>query len=272
MTITTQQSATYSGKDWWDWAVWIEAPKKEMDAIKQVVYTLHATFADPVRVIKTRRNGFRLESAGWGEFDIYIEIERTDGKKLDRVHSLKLEYPRETVSRSAAPPGPRAPPKSAAVKSAAVKRAPVKRAISRGPSPAAETRGESERQPTVYVSSGAADADFARLLKEQLAKRGVNITRFDDAAMGQPWESCVKEAIRKSDAAVFIVSGQPSLWSSLEMDYAKGAAGKQVIPLLVGTAAKLPDSLADRQALHVDSSKDVNVAMEQILKATKVSA
>ena len=69
---------------------------------------------------------------------------------------------------------------------------------------------------------------------------------------------------------MFIVSGQPTMWSNLEMGYATSAGDVQVVPLLVGSRAKLPAALADRQALHVGSTEDVNVAMEQILKATKL--
>lgn len=259
MTIETRQSFSYSGKDWWDWSVWLEGTSQELDAVTHVIYTLHSTFRDPVRLIETRSNGFRLDSAGWGGFEIYIEIVRADGSRLKLVHELELEYPQSPApSRTGKNLGatsnralPKPPPKSA--------------------TPSA-TKERPEHHPMVYVSSGAADSDLARLLKEKLTSHGVIVTSVNDIAVGQQWESSVKQAIKKSDAAVFIVSGQPSLWSKLEMGYAMDAEDKQVIPLLVGTRAQVPPALADHHALQIGSAKEIDSAMTQILQATKVIA
>jgi hypothetical protein len=253
MTIQIKQSSTYSAKDWWDWSVWIEAPKKELDVITHVIYTLHSTFRDPVRVIKKRSNGFRLDSAGWGEFKIYIEIVRATGKSLKRVHQLKLEYPAEP--------------------DAIVPQKPSGRAVMRpGPKAPRKDAGLPEQHPTVYVSNGAADSDLARQLKEKLKSYGVTIASPDDLEAGQQWDHFVKQAIKKSDATVFIVSGKPSLWSKLEMGYAVNAEDKNVIPLLVGTAAEVPEALANRSALHIGSSAELDAATAQILQATKAKA
>lgn len=254
MTIQIKQSSSYDGKDWWTWAVWLEAPKAEMDAIKWVVYTLHSTFPDPVRTVKTRRNGFKIESSGWGEFKIYLEIVRSKGASLKRTHQLSLEYPAKDK---------RAPPRSAPAKSLAS--APSKPAAPGAPDTPGNLRPAA---PRVYVSSGSADSDFARRLKEQLSGHGVTITSIDDLALDAPWEVATKRAIESSDATVFVVSGEPSLWSNLEMGYARGLH-KASIPVLVGSKARLPTALASSEAVHVDSPQDVNEAMEQILSATR---
>ena len=255
MTIQIKQSSFYDGKDWWTWAVWLEAPKAEMDAINCVVYTLHATFPEPVRTVKTRRNGFRIESSGWGEFEIYVEIVRSKGVPLKRTHWLSLEYPATDT---------RAPARNAPAKSLAL--APRKPAASGF----AQNLGKSPpAAPRVYVSSGSADSDFARQLKEQLSGHGVTITSIDDVPVGTQWDVATKRAIENSDAAVFVVSGEPNLWSNLEMDYARGLH-KASIPVLVGTKARLPTALASSKAVHVNSRSDVSNAMEQILSATKL--
>jgi hypothetical protein len=56
-----------------------------------VTYRLHPTFPKPIRVSDHRASGFRLQSAGWGEFTISIEIQQRDGSIKRRFHHLKLE-------------------------------------------------------------------------------------------------------------------------------------------------------------------------------------
>jgi hypothetical protein len=57
-----------------------------------VVYTLHPTFPNPVQVMDNRRTGFKLESAGWGEFEIHLQIAHKNGEIRERKHWLKLAY------------------------------------------------------------------------------------------------------------------------------------------------------------------------------------
>jgi len=102
------QTETYLGDDWWSWAVWIEGPDAELDRIAFVEYTLHPTFAEPVRTVSARRSKFRLSSGGWGSFTVYARIYRKDGSTLRRQHELALYYPDEKtprVSRAAATEG-----------------------------------------------------------------------------------------------------------------------------------------------------------------------
>jgi transcription initiation factor IIF auxiliary subunit len=87
------QSEAYQGDDWWSWSVWVDGPKKDLDGIDFVEYTLHPTFRDPVRTIKTRHNGFRLKTEGWGVFPIYARVCKKDGSVLRLKHQLKLSYP-----------------------------------------------------------------------------------------------------------------------------------------------------------------------------------
>lgn len=77
-------------KDYWGWEIWIEAPGAEMAQIAEVHYLLHATFPKPHRVMKDPEGGFRLRSAGWGEFNIVIIIVQADGTKIEMDHWLQL--------------------------------------------------------------------------------------------------------------------------------------------------------------------------------------
>ncbi len=74
MSVRIKQETHYKGNDWWKWSVWLDGPKRELDRIDHVVYTLHPTFREPVRRITDRKTNFRLDSAGWGAFDIYLEL------------------------------------------------------------------------------------------------------------------------------------------------------------------------------------------------------
>ncbi len=87
------QSAHYEGDDWWKWSVWIDANEKDLMKIENVIYNLHFTFNDPVKIVKTRENKFRLDSSGWGTFVIYVRINFKDKTVLDLEHELELYYP-----------------------------------------------------------------------------------------------------------------------------------------------------------------------------------
>lgn len=87
------QSHKYTGDDYWDWSVWIESSETGLDNIDNVIYNLHYTFIEPVRVIKTRTNKFKLEASGWGTFTIYAIINFKDSSILELDHELELYYP-----------------------------------------------------------------------------------------------------------------------------------------------------------------------------------
>src|SRR6185436_14892352 len=88
-----KHSSEYRRQDWWDWAVWIEAADKTLDQIEYVEYSLHPTFPNRLRHQTNRQEKFRMESAGWGEFMIGVELVTKSGEHLKRQHWLSLEYP-----------------------------------------------------------------------------------------------------------------------------------------------------------------------------------
>jgi len=88
-----EQSENYEGNDWWSWAVWIDGKAEELRTIESVTYTLHPTFANPVRKVTDRRSKFRLTGSGWGGFTIYASLDLKTGKKRKLEHELVLYYP-----------------------------------------------------------------------------------------------------------------------------------------------------------------------------------
>jgi transcription initiation factor IIF auxiliary subunit len=92
------QDYKYTGDDYWDWSVWIDASDADLDKIDKVVYNLHFSFREPVQVIKTRQNKFKLKNSGWGTFTMYVRISFKDDTVLDLEHELELNYPDETTA------------------------------------------------------------------------------------------------------------------------------------------------------------------------------
>lgn len=93
MTFTLKQLDDYKLDDWWNWSIWIEGSPSELDQIDHVIYKLHPTFPEPVRVTRDRSSNFRLESAGWGEFTILAKVVLKSGEEIRLSHELALHYP-----------------------------------------------------------------------------------------------------------------------------------------------------------------------------------
>jgi transcription initiation factor IIF auxiliary subunit len=92
MALRLKQDSKYVSDDWWQWSVELEGPPSELDSVRDVVYTLHPTFPNPVRRIRDRKTNFRLEDAGWGEFEIRAEVVLQDGATQILKHDLELCY------------------------------------------------------------------------------------------------------------------------------------------------------------------------------------
>jgi transcription initiation factor IIF auxiliary subunit len=92
-SLRIEQSEKYEGDDWWSWSVWLDGPKPDLDAVDFVEYTLHPTFRNPVRTIKTRANKFKLDTGGWGVFPIYARVCKKNGSVNRLKHQLKLTHP-----------------------------------------------------------------------------------------------------------------------------------------------------------------------------------
>jgi transcription initiation factor IIF auxiliary subunit len=93
MSLQIQQNFEYQDNDWWKWWVWIDGPDEELDDLDYVVYTLHHTFANPIRKVDDRKSRFKLKTSGWGVFKLYATLVHKDGRETELCHDLRLEYP-----------------------------------------------------------------------------------------------------------------------------------------------------------------------------------
>jgi len=234
MTIQIKQQTIPKGKDWWDWSVWLEGAKEELDAINQVVYTLHPTFSTPVISVTDRKTGFRLISSGWGEFMIYIRIKGKGGSTKKRKHYLRFV-------------------------NSALNKGKVTRKLR-----VSAPMDKSSRR-TVFVSGGTRDIDTVHAVREVLSRKNVEVVGAQDIKAGQEWLRSINGMIEKSDAAVFVVSGRPNLWMNEEIKAAVKAGVRHIFPVVVGSNVELPDMLQTFQAVHIDSPSAVEGLVEKIL-------
>lgn len=233
MTLRIKQESTYTGSDWWTWAVWLDGPAEELDQVDHVIYTLHPTFPTPVQRVGDRESRFRLESAGWGEFEIYLDIGFKNGQTRKRKHWLHLR----------SPAGKRAAPKRAAMPS-----------------------GGSPQIQRVFLSYGVADAQIGRMLGAALTHRGLEVLTAEDMiSKGIPFEQKIDDVTRRADAAVFILSGRPSLWVMREIETALDQRIPHILPVLVGEDIELPARLRELQAIRIMAPTQ----MEQIDSAVE---
>jgi len=194
MTLRIAQDFEYLRNDYWHWRAWIEGD--ELDAVEQVVWILHPSFSKPRVTIKTRDNGFRLETSGWGTFLLRAEVALKDGSTRALRHSLVLEYPDDSA---------------AALRSAAA-------------SPS--------RTASVFLSYSSIDARAAARLRDGLQKAGVQVMDQTGLAPGEPWQDALTNMIARADAVVSLVSDdEPGPMVSAEMGHAL-AADKPTLALL----------------------------------------
>jgi hypothetical protein len=232
MSFRIRQATEYRGEDWWDWEVWLDGPSKELDAIRYVEYTLHSTFPDPVRRVSSRKTGFKLRSSGWGEFEIVAKIVPKQGRPRLRLHWLELRK--------------RKPAKTTKKARASVTRS-GKRKAAAAPPPGPHKR-------TVFVSSGAADADAARRLRDDLSALGIEVTTPESGVSSL--RISLGSALKAADTAIFLLSDRPGLWMQEEIQRAK-ELGTRIVPVLVGEGVELPSPLAEIQAVRVASRDDI---------------
>lgn len=98
--IQGDNTATYLGDKKWQWSVFIKAPQRILNDIKCVQYTLHPTFADPIKKIcefGEPSQPFAYSAQGWGAFEIPIEITYKDGNVQKLKYQLKFGETAETL-------------------------------------------------------------------------------------------------------------------------------------------------------------------------------
>jgi transcription initiation factor IIF auxiliary subunit len=85
-------TSTYVGAGRWDWTIFVDADPNTLKQIDCVEYTLHPTFADPVRkVCGQQETRFALSSNGWGTFTVKVKITYKDGRVDNVQHQLTFK-------------------------------------------------------------------------------------------------------------------------------------------------------------------------------------
>jgi hypothetical protein len=78
------------GTDLYAWCVFLEGSSEEIGNIRQIEYTLHPSFPDPVRIIGDADHCFALQSQGWGIFQIRVRITYQNKETARQGFWLKL--------------------------------------------------------------------------------------------------------------------------------------------------------------------------------------
>ena len=89
MDIHLHNSWDYKKDDWWEWSAYLTGP--DLPEVDRVEYILHKTFKNPVRVIKEPADGFRLDTEGWGTFELKAIVHLKDGNRQLLTHEVELK-------------------------------------------------------------------------------------------------------------------------------------------------------------------------------------
>lgn len=82
-----------SRSDSWTWLIRLDGTADEIDAVQCVVYELHASYSNPVKVVDTPKTMFSLVERSRGSFPVKAGIHLKTGKILHAEIKLKLFYP-----------------------------------------------------------------------------------------------------------------------------------------------------------------------------------
>jgi transcription initiation factor IIF auxiliary subunit len=77
-------------KHWYEWSVEVQDGEIPLSRVTEVEYILHPTFPNRIRRSTSRNRNFRLESEGWGEFDIAVNVYFNDGGEKAVIVPLKF--------------------------------------------------------------------------------------------------------------------------------------------------------------------------------------
>ena len=93
LPISADNTARQIRTGYWTWTVFIKAPEEVLSQVQCVQYTLHPTFADPVREVCERGStsqAFPLTATGWGTFLIPVRVTLKNGRSQELSHQLRF--------------------------------------------------------------------------------------------------------------------------------------------------------------------------------------
>lgn len=121
-----------------------------------------------------------------------------------------------------------------------------------------------EENPTVFVSAGVKDIPWEEAVRDALARRRIDVLTSNDVPGDAPVETGISATLDRADLVVGIFSDKSGPWAEREFTKAS-EKDVSVVPLLVGSRAKLPPHLDSRRAVHVTELADVDAAIGQIV-------
>jgi transcription initiation factor IIF auxiliary subunit len=89
MDLELHNSWEYEKDDWWEWSAYLKG--SDLPKVDYVEYILHPSFKKPLRTVTDPDNGFRLDTSGWGTFDLKAIVHLKNGKQQLLTHEIKLE-------------------------------------------------------------------------------------------------------------------------------------------------------------------------------------
>ncbi len=222
MSLGIQQAASYAQNGRWNWSVWIDGPDAELDQVESVEWVLHPTFTQPIVLVKERQSKFRLDTSGWGEFEINAHVTTRDGQRQHLKHWLRLTGSGDAAAESV-----------------------------------------SDERPAVFISASAADAGWEDAVREAFDRRGFTVLTASDVPAGVPVEAAISSTIDKADTVVGIFSDKSGPWAEREVMKAI-EKDVSVVPVAVGSRAKLPPGLRDIQPVRISHLGEVDAAIGRI--------
>lgn len=94
--ILSTNTSRYLGNDKWEWTIFIKTSPEVVEEIESVKYQLYPTFSSPVRTecsVGDPNYPFGLTAAGWGAFEIPIEVTFKSGAVRLLKHNLVFAAP-----------------------------------------------------------------------------------------------------------------------------------------------------------------------------------
>jgi hypothetical protein len=125
------------------------------------------------------------------------------------------------------------------------------------------TQGDKER-PSAFVSAGVADIEWEEAVRDVLTQRGFDVLTGNDVPAGVPTDVAISSTLDKSDLVIGIFSEKSGPWAEREVGKAL-EKGVSVVPLIVGSHAKVPARLKDVQAVRLSDPDDVASALGPVI-------
>ena len=101
------------------------------------------------------------------------------------------------------------------------------------------------------------DAAALEALGRAFKSNGAEVLGAQQLPSGVPFAKHMDDMIARSDAAVFVISGRPSLWLAQEIEAARRHRVGLIVPVLLGSDADLPEALRDFKAIRIDRPEQI---------------